>query len=128
MDRIPSQRCYSFLLLIGSVLMLAGCGSNHIWQSAEFGQHQELERMLNNDPKLLNAQDKAGWTPLMHAIAGRHDQSVKLLLDRGADPTIKAGSNWDALHEARKQNKQSILKMVEAAIEEADKKGSDAKP
>lgn len=128
MHRIPTQRLFSLLVMIVGTFAISGCGSNHIWQSAEFGQHQEIERMLNDDPKLLNAQDKAGWTPLIHAIAGRHDQSVKLLLERGADPTIKAGSNWDAMHEARKQNKQSILRMVEKAIADAEKKGGDAKP
>jgi len=108
------------MALTSIMLALTGCGSVDIWQAAKFGKYHEIERMLNENPQLINAQDKSGWTPLIHAVSGKQTRVVKQLLDRGADPRIRAGSNWDALHEAKRQNRGAILKMIENRIDEAN--------
>jgi ankyrin repeat protein len=100
---------------------MTGCGANSIWQAAETGQYHDVERMLNDNPNWVNAKDSAGRTPLMNAVHGEHEQIVKLLLDRGADPRITGASNFNALHEARAANNSNITKMIEKKIEELNK-------
>ncbi len=117
MNLLTGNRSVTVMLLAGALLTMTACGSNHIWQAAEFGQYNEVQRMLDEKPELLNAQDSAGWTPLIHAVHGQKERVVQLLLDRGADPTIKAGSNWDAWHEARAGDKSVIKKMIKEAVE-----------
>lgn len=108
-------------VLLTGLLMLTACESLHIWQAAQLGKQHEVDHLLDENPNLVNARDENGWTPLMHAVSGQHERIVKMLLERGADPRIKAGSNWDALHEARKHDSGRIVKMIEDAIDVANK-------
>ena len=120
MTRSFSPSGFTAVLLVAFCLMLVGCDSLHIWQAAEFGKNHEINRLLDENPRLINAKDESGWTPLMHAVSGGKETTVKLLLDRGADPRIKADSNWDAIHEAKQHDNSKIRKIIETAIEEAN--------
>jgi ankyrin repeat protein len=48
----------------------------------------ELTQLLLNAGANVNAKDDEGWTPL-HISVYRHSSIIHLLLDYGADPTIK---------------------------------------
>lgn len=37
----------------------------------------------------VNERDKSGWTPLMHAALECRADEVRLLLDKGGDPTLR---------------------------------------
>jgi hypothetical protein len=38
-----------------------------IWRAARAGDRAEVQRLVGQDPGLLNAKDDLGWTPLMSA-------------------------------------------------------------
>jgi len=40
----------------------------------------------------VNERDKSGWTPLMHAALECRADEMKLLLGRGADPTLRGNT------------------------------------
>jgi hypothetical protein len=115
-------RIGSILVIVAAAVSLAGCGANNVWQAAGTGQKHEVERFLNDNPNWVNAKDSAGRTPLMDAVRGEHEQVVKLLLERGADPRITGASGVNALHEARAANNSNITRMIEKKIEELEAK------
>lgn len=48
---------------------------------------------------IINQQDASGWTPLHNACASGRTESVKLLLEAGADVKVAAGrEGWTPLH------------------------------
>jgi ankyrin repeat protein len=56
-----------------------------IWEAAFEGDVGEVERLVGQDPGLLNARDRpTRWTPLMFASAEGHVRVVRCLLDKGA--------------------------------------------
>src|SRR5689334_16213954 len=57
--------------------------------AADFGD-AELATLALNAGANVNARDNgSGLTPLMRAADGQHERVVKLLLDRGADTTVR---------------------------------------
>jgi ankyrin repeat protein len=65
-----------------------GLGPSQIIQLAAKDDIQELERILDGRPELVNAKDKNGVTALMHAVERCSSDSVRLLLRYKADPNI----------------------------------------
>jgi ankyrin repeat protein len=65
-----------------------GCAESsamvNIWRAAEAGDVGEVERLVGQDPGLLDAGDGAGTTPLMWASMRGHVGVVRWLLDKGA--------------------------------------------
>jgi ankyrin repeat protein len=55
-----------------------------IWHAAMDGDVGEVERLIGQDPGLLDAGDEDGWTPLMFASAKGHVGVVRWLGDEGA--------------------------------------------
>jgi hypothetical protein len=56
----------------------------NIWHAARAGDVGEVERLVGQDPGLLNARDGIGFTPLMLASRRGHVGVVRFLLDKGA--------------------------------------------
>jgi ankyrin repeat protein len=54
-----------------------------IWEAAKAGDAGEVERLVGQDPGLLDAR-RYGWTPLMWASREGHVGVVRLLVDKGA--------------------------------------------
>jgi ankyrin repeat protein len=52
--------------------------------AARQGDMPAVERLVGQDPGLLDAKDGAGWTPLMNASMEGHVGVVQWLLDKGA--------------------------------------------
>jgi ankyrin repeat protein len=55
-----------------------------IWDAAEAGDLGEVERLVGQDPGLLEARSLAGVTPLMVASTEGHVEVVRCLLNKGA--------------------------------------------
>jgi len=53
--------------------------------AAEMGDLTRVRKLLDADPALVRASDRAGGTALHRAVIGRSREVVALLLDRGAD-------------------------------------------
>ena len=53
------------------------------------GDHRAFQRMLSEDPRIAGLKGPGGSTPLMYAVLYGDDDSVRLLLDNGADPNVR---------------------------------------
>ncbi|KAI8048050.1 ankyrin repeat-containing domain protein [Gilbertella persicaria] len=62
---------------------------------------------------LINSQDKeAGWTPLLIAVSAGHTDVVKLLLEKGADPSLENETSQSVLHYAASKNRLEICRLL----------------
>lgn len=61
---------------------------------------------------ILNAQNKAGNTPLHWAALNGHLECVKVLLEAGGDPTITNQRGHDAVYEAELNDKKEVVEWV----------------
>lgn len=86
-----------------------GMGRALIHCAADYGQTEVLEFLIANGAN-VNAKDKHGITPLLNAIFEGHTASVKLLLSKGADKTVKAPSGESALESAEKDEIKDLLR------------------
>jgi ankyrin repeat protein len=62
-----------------------------IWKAAEAGDVGEVERLVEQDPRLLNARDEDDITPLLYAAAEGHLEVIRWLLDKGAAVNQQSG-------------------------------------
>jgi Ankyrin repeats (3 copies) len=85
--------------------------------AAGSGQEQLVKLMLSKkaDINLMSSlTDSAQKTALMAAVANNHPSIVKMLLDAGADTSIKNWSGETALQIARENNLPEIAKLIES--------------
>lgn len=59
-----------------------------------------------------NETDSDGLTPLMHAVAGGHEEVVGLLLAHGAHLGAVDGRRRSALHWAVKARREAVLRLL----------------
>jgi ankyrin repeat protein len=69
----------------------------NIWEAAKAGDVGEVERLLGQDPGVLNVTDDGGCTPLMRACEGGHVEVVRWLLDKGAATNERGPDQCTAL-------------------------------
>lgn len=72
-------------------------------------------------PALINAVNEAGNTPLHWAALNGHLESVKLLMQSGADVTIFNRAGHDAVFEAEINDKKEVVDWLLGAVEELEK-------
>ncbi len=61
------------------------------------GEKQALRRLVNENPKAVNLRGPGGSTPLMYAALYGDPESVRALLESGADPNLRNDSGTTAL-------------------------------
>jgi ankyrin repeat protein len=71
-------------------------------------------------PGLINAVNDAGNTPLHWAALNGHLESVKLLIQSGADITIFNRAGHDAVFEAEINDKNEVVDWLLGAVEELE--------
>jgi ankyrin repeat protein len=72
-------------------------------------------------PEFLNALNESGNTPLHWAALNGHLESVKLLIQSGADVTIINRAGHDAVYEAEINDKNEVVDWLLGAVEELEK-------
>lgn len=65
-----------------------------------------------SDPSYLNAQSTNGWTALMIAAAKGFSQSVELLVELGADPSLADAYQWSPLMRAIDNRHESVVQYL----------------
>jgi uncharacterized protein len=64
-----------------------------VFEAAAFGRTERLGRILDNDSEQARAFSDDGFTALHLAIFGGQEDSMRLLLERGADPNVLSTSD-----------------------------------
>ena len=83
--------------------------------AASYGGNFQVAQALLKQPGVeFNAIDVDGRTPLMWAVEKGHEGIIRLLLEKGADPTIKNAETKTAVDLARDQirKREKILEMI----------------
>lgn len=91
---------------------------------AATGGHLEVMRMLLENSAYIDAASPNGSTPLMMASMYGTTESVKLLLEAGADPTLKNTLGLSAIDFARQVQKEDAVALIAAAVRGQARKGS----
>jgi ankyrin repeat protein len=85
-----------------------------IWRAAKAGDIREVERLVGQDPRLLDAMDGNGddVTPLMIACIEGHVNLVRWLVDNGAAVNKRNQFGETALLEACYRNRLRVVRLL----------------
>jgi ankyrin repeat protein len=107
-----------------------------LFKAVKYGDTTRVKELLARVPDIhkigidyVNATSSNGSTPLHYAAYNGHTDVVKLLLENGADPSIKDNTGKTTADIARENGRIEIANMIENVKElfEALKKGDAAK-
>jgi len=59
-------------------------------------RHEEISDFIINNQELLESCNDRGLTPLMHAVASKNHDAMKMLLSNGVNATIADSDGWTA--------------------------------
>ena len=96
-----------------------------IHDSAGKGDLAKAKTLIAKDPKLVNAKDGNGATPLHFAVAGGHKAVAEFLLSKKADVNAKKKDGVTPLHVAASLGRLEIAKLLLA--KGANKDAADSK-
>jgi ankyrin repeat protein len=86
--------------------------------------HLDVMRLLLDAYAYIDAASPNGTTPLMMAAQYGSDDAVGLLLEEGADPTIKNDLSLTAIDFANRADRPATAKIIAAAIRARQPKGT----
>jgi len=86
--------------------------------------HLEVMQLLLDEHAYIDAESPNLTTPLMMAAHYGTAQAVKLLLDSGADPTLKNIQGLNAIDFAQRANRVDSVQLLQQAIRSRQPKGS----
>ncbi|MDR3451355.1 MAG: ankyrin repeat domain-containing protein [Rhodoferax sp.] len=90
---------------------------------AATGGHLEIMSLLLDNSAYIDAASPNGTTPLMMAASYGTPAAVKLLLDEGADPTLKNQKGLNAINFAQRANRQDVADLIGAFVRAGQPKG-----
>jgi TonB family protein len=80
---------------------------------AETGQTEAVRELLAGpQPVDVDYRDAHGWSALMYALKGGHDDIVKILVDAGANVRLKNNDEESALHIAAKYGRSEATRLL----------------
>lgn len=88
----------------------------HYAASAASAQHVAIIRILLDNYAYIDAASPNGTTPLMMAARYGSEDAVQLLLDEGADPTLKNQLGLAASDFAARANRTEVAEKIAAAV------------
>ena len=90
---------------------------------AATGGHLDIMRILLEEHAFIDAESPNRTTPLMMAAHYGSTAAVKLLLEEGADATMRNELGLSAVEFAQRGNRKDAADMIAAAIRKAQPKG-----
>lgn len=85
---------------------------SHVHRAAQRDDVEELRRLLDDDPGLLEAEWHLGWRPLRSASVNGSLEAARFLLDRGADIDAASWSQQTALMGACAYGRVEIVRLL----------------
>ena len=85
--------------------------------------HLEIIEILLEEHAYIDAESPNKTTPLMMAAEYGSPQAVKLLLEAGADPTLRNELGLSAVDFAQRANRHDAVALITAAIRKMQPKG-----
>jgi hypothetical protein len=83
-----------------------------IWDAAEAGDLAEVQGLIGEDPRLLNAKARRRTTPLTCASERGHVEVVRWLVDQGAALDEKDCSGYTALSHATRRAHPPVVRLL----------------
>jgi ankyrin repeat protein len=75
-----------------------------------------VRALLDTEGINLNLAENDGWTPLMFAANNNRAQITRLLIERGADTSLKSRVGFSAMGIARDHNFMDVVALFKSAI------------
>ena len=75
--------------------------------------HSETDRGLISENAYINNKNNIGNTPIILSVLDDNTESVKLLLDAGADISIRNNKREQAIELAKQANNKSIIALLD---------------
>lgn len=100
------------LALIGKGAEINRVGWTALHYAAASGSIPIIQRLLD-ESAFIDAESPNKTTPLMMAARGGHSAVVKLLIDEGADPTLKNEAEMTAADFARAQGFKELAQLLD---------------
>ena len=95
----------------------------HYAASSPQGDHLGVAKLLLENAAYIDAASPNGSTPLMMAAMYGNTSTLKLLLDEGADPTLKNQLGLTAVDFAQRADRKEMVELIGAAIRARQPKG-----
>ena len=84
----PLDEAVEYKNTTNAELLLKSGAKSNIWVATALGKKEEVEELLKADPKLLNAVDSRGRSPLYLAVKRNDEPIVRVLLTKGANVNL----------------------------------------
>lgn len=95
----------------------------HYAASSTQGEQLAVVKLLLENSAYIDAASPNGSTPLMMAAMYGNTATLKLLLDEGADPTLKNQLGLTAVDFAQRADRKEMVEIIAAAIRSRQPKG-----
>ena len=87
-------------------------GNTALHQACFYGSLTIIKRLIAEEDIDLNVQNNKGITPLISAIYSRSPKVVKLLLEKGASPSLETQQQKKPLDYAKEENLFEIIELL----------------
>ena len=83
-----------------------------LYTAVQKGDAEDVKKHLLRGEKVNEINATYNWTPLHRAVSGGHAEIVRLLLDHGADPSLR--DKWDKtpLDHALEEGHEEIAELL----------------
>lgn len=98
-----------------------------LFQAIEEGDQEDVIRLLDADPTLLEREDRLGDRPLALAAKDGHLGIVRMLIQRGAEVTSIGRLGMTALHHAAERGHEEIVAFLLSQGAQGNSRGNDGR-
>ena len=89
-----------------------GYTEEYIWDLVQRFDRSGVEKILSENPSMINAKNPEGMTPLHIAVQNKNEELAALLMKNGPDINIKDNNGITPLHVAVNENSENLAKLL----------------